>query len=870
MSELQTLQDILRRFDTFGDAPAVLAPKDGDFKTYSFAAVARAADRIAVRLKRPDVEAKIPVALIGPNSPAWVAAFWGAVAAGAVAMPLDAQCSDQDLAHMLKVSNCRLALAASTAAQRVRAAAPSCEVIIIDDALSCPGPVGEAGHAPPAARAASAAEATALLLFTSGTTGTPKAVPLTHANLLSNVRALLAEGVIQPGDRGLIPLPLHHSYPLTVGMLTMFAGGASLVLPSGISGPEMINAMQQGRVTVLLGVPRLYEALFTSLVAAVARRRGMAARMFPLLLKLSQFARRHLRIQIGRALFRRLREQLGAELRYMVCGGAAIAPHVEEGLDALGWEMLTGYGLTETSPILSFNRRGQSRVGSVGRALPGIELRIWEPDAEGAGEIQARGSSVFAGYLDDPAATRGAFTVEGWFRTGDLGRLDEDGCLTVVGRLKETIVLPDGKKLLLETVEAAYATSPLFRELAVLPDGSGLVALVVPDFEAIRAAGATRMEDLIRETLDATARTLPSHYRLTGLAILREALPRTQLGKIRRRQLRALYDAAHEARRSAIPKPLAPEDTALLENPVAQTLWRWLKARYKEQSLDLDTSPQLDLGMDSLGWIDFTLALEHDLHITLTEKEIARVVTLRDLLQQALVLSAREAQPAALTTDRMTWLDPLGGASLFARRIGESLFRLGMTLCFSPKVEGREHLPAAGPFLLCPNHVSYLDAFAVAAALPYRQLRSTYWAGWTGILFHTRLRRLFSRLAQIIPVDPDRALASNLALSAMVFERGCNLAWFPEGALSPDGTLQRFLPGVGALLEQKPVPVIPVLIRGTRAAWPPGKKIRIFRPVSVRFGPPVDPAGLISPATGRERQQQIADAIHDAVAKLER
>jgi long-chain acyl-CoA synthetase len=274
--------------------------------------------------------------------------------------------------------------------------------------------------------------------------------------------------------------------------------------------------------------------------------------------------------------------------------------------------------------------------------------------------------------------------------------------------------------------------------------------------------------------------------------------------------------------------------------------------------------------MDSLGWIDFTLALERDLGVTLTEKEIARVVTLRDLLHEALAASDHAGRASALTTEQLKWLAALAIPSLVLSSIGESLIRVVMRFAFTLRIEGREHLPATGPFLVCPNHASYLDPFAVAAALPHRQLRRTYWAGWTGILFTTPLRRLFSRLARVLPVDPDRAFSSNIVLPTMALERGDNLVWFPEGARSPDGSLQKFQPGVGALLERKPVPVVPVLIRGTYEAWPLGQKFPKLRPVSVRFCPVIDPSGLAPAETGRERPQHMADAIRAALVRLPR
>ena len=202
------------------------------------------------------------------------------------------------------------------------------------------------------------------------------------------------------------------------------------------------------------------------------------------------------------------------------------------------------------------------------------------------------------------------------------------------------------------------------------------------------------------------------------------------------------------------------------------------------------------------------------------------------------------------------------------RAIGEFLIRLVMRHAFKLRVEGLDLLPPDDPILICPNHVSYLDPFALGSALPRRRLERTYWAGWTGVAFTTRLRRLFSRAARVLPIDPDRAAASGLALGRGALEQGCNLVWFPEGGRSADGTLQPFLPGIGAVIEARPVPIVPVRIDGSFAAWPVERHFPRLGRITVRFGKPVDPAPLLAAAPGRSGHEKIAAAVQAAVAML--
>ena len=210
----------------------------------------------------------------------------------------------------------------------------------------------------------------------------------------------------------------------------------------------------------------------------------------------------------------------------------------------------------------------------------------------------------------------------------------------------------------------------------------------------------------------------------------------------------------------------------------------------------------------------------------LSEDAVARVATLRDLLVE--IERARDGAGAAaeirdLSPEQERWLRPQGWPLRVLAAVLFALNRILMRGLFRLRVEGREHLPAEGPYLLAPNHASYLDPFAIAAALSWSELRRLYWAGWTGLLFRGPLTRLFSRAARVLPVDPERGLTSTLPLGLAALERGSALVWFPEGARSTDGRMHRFLPGAGLLIERTGVPAVPIWIGGSFAAWPPGR-----------------------------------------------
>jgi long-chain acyl-CoA synthetase len=683
----------------------------------------------------------------------------------------------------------------------------------------------------------------------------------------------------------LLPLPFHHVYPFMIGLMAVLASGATLVTPAGLTGPEIVRALREGEVTTIVGVPRFYEALVSGLEARVRARGRAVSALFQTALRVSILARRTLGVRPGRLLFRTVRREIAPRVRLVASGGARLDPDVARTLEALGWEVSTGYGLTETAPILTFNVPGQTRLETAGRPVRGVELRLDDPDGDGVGEVLARGPNVFAGYHNLPDKTAEAF-VDGWFRTGDLGRFDRDGYLELVGRASDILVPAGGKNVAPEDVEKIYLEHPAIREIGVLLRDGRLAAVVVPDPGEVRRQGASSIEHVVREAVSTQSRRLTSWQRVGEYAITRDSLPRTRLGKLRRHLLPDLYerarrgDAKAEPRHPASLDELSGEDRALVEHPVAKRVWDWLAARYRDQRVTPDTSLQLDLGVDSLEWMNLTLELRERGGVELSEETIGGVETVRDLLRAA-IEAAETAEPAravdplqrpeeVLSPEQRRWLDPPGrvvhalGISFYV--VNRSVLRRMLAI----RADGLARLPARGHCVLAPNHRSYLDPLVLAAVLPRDRLEATFWGGWTPLLFGNPIARLFSRMTHVVPVGPGRTALSTLAVGAAVLARGRNLVWFPEGGRSPSGELQPFQAGIGVLLDHLKVPVVPVFIHGTERALPHGRALPRRASVTVVFGQPLDPRDLAARGRGEDAAHRIADALHAAVAELGR
>jgi len=856
-----------------GRHPAVIAFGVDGSEAWDSATVADKARRLAVGLGDIGIDGE-RVALWAPNSPMWIVAALAVLAAGGAVVPIDDLADAEQLDAALVSSATRLIFTTAHHLQACGEILRTIRVILVDqdecDGRLATGWLSLLGENTKDLPTPSPDEP-ALLSWTSGTTGSAKAFLLTHRNIATNVEALHKLNIVGPRDRALLPLPLHHAYPFIVGMLTTLTIGTAIVLPGGTTGPQLVKAMREAEVSAIIGVPRLYDAIWTALETRVASRGRTIRLLWRAMLRSASLVKRSTGLRLGRLLFAPVRRGIAPRLRLLVSGGSRLETETENRLETLGWTVLSGYGLAETASLFTGNRPGARRLGSVGRPLADGKARIAGLDEEGVGEIELHGSSITKGYLDNPEANHEAFTADGWYRTGDLGFVDRDGFLFVTGRAKEVLVLGGGKKVTPEDLEPIYGRAPEIAEVALLEDKGALVALVRPDRAKLHDRGAANLRDGIRVILAEIARDLPSWQRLSGFALTDQPLPRTRLGKYRRFLLPALYAeaVAGSGRRAA--RALTPQDMGLLQDPTAKEVWALLRERYPEGALDLDVDLALDLNLDSFGWMEIAVALQDRLNIQLSEADIAGVRTIRELLCLAIQRRSGSHPPSheapAMASDFERWLAPTGPL-LTALSLGfYALNRLLMRGLFRLHVSGATNLPATGAFVITPNHISDLDGLAIAAALPWSQFRRLYWAGDVVRMFSNPFNRLFCRAVHVLPVDADHP-AAVLEAARRVLKAGQVQVWFPEAWRSPDGRLQRFLPGIGQLLLRSGASAVPAVIEGTFEALPRGRRIPRIHPITVTFGLPEPIELLRVSGAGRTEEERISAALRERVAAL--
>ncbi len=520
-----TYRDLLDLFDTstkrFPTCVAMRIERNGKREQYTFEDVRELTLRAAGFLAEKGIQHDDRVMLFSHNMPEWGLSYFGILKTGATAIPIDPASSIDEIISFAKAGEAKaiiispkLAEENPELAEKLKEAFPKKKgeqstpvVWSFDEVFEMPSEIDEAKrNALLPAKILS--NSVASLIFTSGTTGTPKAVMLSHKNFVNMISMLSSVLDMDITDGVLSVLPLHHTFEFSAGFLTPFANGTQITYLDELSGDELSRAMERGHITGMVGVPALWEMLHRRIKTRLRERGDWLADIADNMIEFNAWIRDKTPFNLGPIIFLPIHEGMGGRMRYLISGGSALSEKVQKDLHGLGFTVLEGYGLTESSPVLTVARPGNKMLkGSVGKPLPGIEVRIDEPDANGVGEVFARGQNVMLGYYKNDEATD-AVMHDRWLRTGDLGRLDEDGNLFIVGRSKDVIIDSNGKNIYPDEIEDHYGKSAFIKELSVvgLQDENGgekISALVVPDYEheitLSRAEVNRKVEEHFRE-----------------------------------------------------------------------------------------------------------------------------------------------------------------------------------------------------------------------------------------------------------------------------------------------------------------------------------------------------------------------------------
>jgi long-chain acyl-CoA synthetase len=780
-------------------------------------------------------------AILASNDAHWCAAYLGILRRGAVAVPLDTNYSPAQVTTIVRDSGAKLIFVSDT----FRVNAADAGVPLTNLHVEWPATLGTQPLEP--FEPVDPLEP-AVILYTSGTTSDPKGVVLTHANLIAERDAAFAVVNVTEKDAVLGVLPLFHSLAQLANLLLPFAAGARVVYLETLNSTDLIRALSERRITIFACVPQFFYLIHQRVTQQVQKSGVITKMMFRALLGLN-FRLRRVGINMGRVFFGKVHDVMGRDMRLLVTGGSKFDPEIGKDLYSLGFTILQAYGLTETSAAATISTPDDAHIDTVGRPLPGVRIKIVD------GEILIQGPNVMPGYHNRPDATAEVIK-DGWLYTGDLGRQDDQGRITITGRKKEMIVLASGKNIYPEEIEAHYRKSPFVREICVMgladpgrPTSERLYAVVVPDMDLLRERKIVNAGDIIRFEMEGLAAGLPAHKRVLGYDIWFEPLPRTTTQKIKRHEVERRVRERQRAADPALETTADPADRAWMEEPHAAAVLAVIKGRLKQGSrLSPNANLELDLGFDSMERVELLTELEQRFQTRVPKKEAQEIFTVRQLVKalgdggRAGVdepsASARGATANGQGSSLQSWpailkdlppaSDPLLSGLLEERPIVRpTLFALGRIfrpLIARVRITGLENLPSSGPCIISPNHQSYLDPFLMCTAFPYRVFKNLFFVGAVEY-FETPLTRWCARTINLVPVDPDSNLVPAMQAGAFGLTHGRSLVLFPEGERSIDGTVKKFKKGAPILAQHLRVPIVPVAIKGVFEIWPRNRGI---------------------------------------------
>lgn len=847
-------------------------------ETYTFGEMLSQIKSVSYRLKEENVRVGDRVAVIGENHPCWAISYLATLYMGAVCVPLDPHGEIETITNFLEDSEAKVAFLSPDVTDKYHQIqeklGKTIPAVVWRNENSNNGfhkfedwsetefsdSFGE--QEPPATH-----QDNAILIYTSGTTGKPKGVLLSHGNITAELDAIDKVLSFTDKESVLSLLPLFHVFLQIVNLWLASTKGAEVYYLQEVTPDEISNGFLESKMTCLASVPRLWYLFHKKIFDAVETQPKVVQKLFKVMLRTNGFTRDYLDINLGKKLFKKVHDTFGGNLHLAVSGGSRFDEKVAVDFYRLGFTIVQGYGLSETSGAATATYIDDNRIGSVGKAMFGAEVKLNNPDKSGEGEVLLRGSMVFDGYYKNPAATKDAFTEDGWFKTGDLGRFGKDGHLYIVGRAKDVIVLPSGKNVHPEDLEVHYSKTPLIGEMCVLgvedknakhAGEEKLLAVVIPDFEYLKQSNIANSKEMIRFELDNLGRELPEYQRVRDYIVRSEPIPRTATKKIKRFELqKEIEENGHsdsQLKRRRIWE-FSEQDKELMSSKTGTVLINAIKQQ-KSGTNDIhpEMNLEIDLRLDSLARAEILASLEQAFNFEFATEDAAKAFKVGEVIKLTQETSNSEnfkgeisadfnwQQIIRETNDDIPEIRPiLRNRAIFNAFTFVSLkfFYLIYKLFLKFEVSGIEEFDKIeGPFLICPNHQSFIDPFVVCSAYPYKTLKDTFHVG-ASEYFQNFITRNLAKFLNVVSIDADTQLLKAMKAGAIGLKNGKILNIYPEGERAFDGKLHPFKKGAVILSTELDLPIVPVAIDGLHKVWArKSKKIKLAK-VKMKFGKPM-------------------------------
>ena len=834
---------------------------DGLEYSYTYGDLWQASLSVAARLQAIGLQAQDRILLIGPNEPAWPMLYFGALLADLTVVPVDHEFSMNEVSRIAQAAQAKLIVHHEDWSLAHKESLEHYTQLTWGDALNFT-PLDESQI-----NLHSRSNQLASLLFTSGTTGEPKGVMLSHQNFTSLLANLHQVFKVNARDRFLSVLPLFHTFEFSGGLLMPLSVGAQITYLSDREGPTLRKAMQDIKPTGIIGIPALWDVLEKRIKTQVEDRGEVAKVLFKASTALNRQARQY-GLNFGPLIFKEVHKNLGGQIRYLISGGAALNTQALEVFEGLGFELLEGYGLTEAAPVLSVRRPGnRNGAGSVGKALPQVKIKIKDPDANGVGEVLAKGPNVMQGYLDQPEASQ-AILREGWLHTGDLGYLDQHGQLVLTGRSKEMIVTSSGKNVYPDELEPIFADHPMIDEISIvgIPDPQGderVAALIVPKDTSSKTA---RSE--IKAHINLINATRPDHQRLRTYRLWPNPLPRTATRKVKRSEVRKELLHLLEVSKASRKVSVSEVENATL-NHTQKWLYSILSALTGESVAQFTPHSHLlnDLSLSSLQRVELRMMIEDRLGRSLLSEQYMQAETIASLtlLLEGQALTVKKTKPDPQNSSSNETKPLWQRLPSPIKDLGQSAIDLGRGFAFNTlfnvKVKGREHIPFNQQSIIIANHCSHLDLGLIKEALQSYGDQICALAAQDYFFDDEYKEALLNQFTLLLPVDRSASLERSLKPAEDAVAQGYSVLIYPEGTRSTDGELQEFKPGVGYLQRKTKLPVLPLYLKGTHRALAKGESVpKLGRSLSARIGPLLSSDLFDSRCHDKRRHEQYQEA----------
>ncbi len=826
---------------------------------------------------------KKKVLIFSENNEEWVYAFFAIWYNGDIAVTVDATATVSDVAYIMKDSGADAIWVSSTtesvAREAVAQAGIDIRMFAIAGVEKSTEPVEAEMVFEADPNATTPLEKTALIIYTSGTTGSPKGVMLSYENLEANIRSVSDEvPIFNVERRTLMLLPVHHVLPLMGSVIAPITRGGGIAICPTMTGPDIMNMLCKGQIAIFIGVPRLWQTLYTGIKKKIDEK-WITRTLFNICYRLQNRT-------LSRFIFQSVHKKMGGHLDYCVSGGAALDREIGYGLKALGLDVLEGYGMTETAPIIAFTRPGDYIPGCSGKPLPSVEVKVVD------GELCTKGDNLMLGYYNRPEEMAQVIDKDGFLHTGDLASIDAEGRVYITGRTKEIIVLSNGKNVQPNEIEFQIEKFDTYvKEAAVTENADQLVAIIVPNVNVNVNGNGQSIEQLLKErVIQPYNRSVENYKKVMKIVVFDGDLPRTKLDKLQRFKLKEIVNANGNGNGNRNGNGNGNGNGNVHLTPVEAAVTKFIAAE-KHCDVRLTDHVETDLALDSLDKVSLQSFIEETFGVSINADEMADFSSVADMCKHITdesngndngngnetlatidwhdiltntAAGSRACDATAGTPTTATAptaqsapaaLPSTKGIHAFMHSLYAKLFNAYFRSSNRLTIKGMENVPAEGPAIIAPNHQSYFDGALAVCGMSWKGVRDYYFYA-TEDHVNTNGRRWMAKRHNVIIME-RKNLKTSILKMAEVLQADKRVVIFPEGSRTFDGSLSSFRKTFAILAKELNVPIVPVCIKGAYEAMPRGRVLPTPHHITVEYLPQVNVAA----------DAELKDKSYDEIAQ---